>query len=297
MMDMNARTRAHGVLLFLATGAALSLASVGCGGGDLDCQTSQDCFMGQYCVQGTCQDDPPVVTVNNTNAGNNQVSNNQMTANNQVTNNQTTGTNQTAGGNQSTNNSSVMIPAGSCRVDPFNAPECVISDEEREDEPNESSGFDATGFMGNSRAGCYQGYDTEYRGVQHTNSRVLCGFENSDWYKQVIETCNNRDFVATFTLTPTTACLPEDVRFRIEDVFDSQTAQTDCADPLLDCQQTEGGGWVIKMLFPKKLDEDEKVVENYRQKTTYFFAVSSPYDAQFSYDLSVDTPPTEMESP
>ncbi len=294
-MMMQIEAGKYGGLVLFASAMALSLTAVGCGGGELECQTSQDCFMGQYCVQGFCQDDPPMVTVNNGTAGNNQTPNNQST-NNQVSNNQTAGNNQTTTGNMSSNRTTPM-PVGVCRVDPFNAPECMLTEEERTDEPNETSGFEASNFFENNRTGCYTGSLDTYKSISHTKTRMLCGFENADWYRQTIETCDNRDFVATFTLTPKKGCLPEEVRFRIEEVFDSETADVDCADPRLDCQQTENGGWIIKMLFPRQYDENEQLVENYRERVTWFFAVSSPYDAQFEYDLTVETPMLDGGTP
>ena len=290
MMSIEAGKYGGPVLFALAT--ALSLFAVGCGDKELDCQTSQDCFMGQYCVQGFCQDDPPMVTVNNSTA-NNQSPNNQPQNNTSVSNNQTTGSNQISG-NMSSNRTT---PVGVCRVDPFNAPECMLSEEDRAEEPNETSGFEASNFFENNRTGCYTGSLDTYKSISHTKTRMLCGFENADWYKQTIETCDNRDFVVTFTLTPKKGCLPEEVRFRIEEAFDSETADVDCADSRLDCQRTENGGWIIKMLFPRKYDENQQLVESYRNRVTWFFAVSSPYDAQFAYDLSVETPMLDGGTP
>lgn len=145
----------------------------------------------------------------------------------------------------------------------------------------------------NQRGGCYQGYDSEYKGVGHALSRQLCAYEEADWFRFELGSCETRSFVATIELVPEQACTHEETRLIIEQggldrisIFDSNMGTAQCdADPMMDCMPLENGGWRVRLSMPSIQSGDA------RDQSSYFYAGvdGQPY-AQFGYTLHISVP-------
>ena len=228
----------------LALLATSGLVASGCSEPDLTCASEDDCFMGQYCVEGACQDDPPMVTVNN--AGNNQVSNNQTTANNQVANNQTTGTNQTTANNQTAGNmmSNMTSPVIACLDPPLTCP--------NEESPESSGGSSSTikpeeGDPPPARFGCVRLSDQEIVGLERQLTGAVCASDfEGDRYSIEYQRCRDIDLLIEMTLTvdPTT-CTDEEVEVEW---------RADCDGVTVRCEEDhdlEAGIWRFRAVIAR----------------------------------------------
>lgn len=288
---MNMRRHLSGRALLGAL-LGLGLGLWACSEDPATCSDQADCFIDQYCVEGTCRDEMPIIIEDDNNG---QGSNDTAGSNNPDPNNSED--NKDPGDNGSPNNTSSNgdpgnngQPAGVCRVNPFDAPSCEQGLEDMEEEPNDN---DFKNTQLNPTGGCAGVGPESYRPiVDRVVGRRVCHWEAGDWYNQYFYACPERSFVATIELRVIDACEPEEVYFVIqrggsEVVFDSQDWQTYCAPDDIECAPLEHGGWRVQLLFADSNTEGARPGGGYR------FGVYGPEHVQYSYELDITVPELE----
>ena len=267
--------RYHAISLALT--AFLSLSAQGCAEPQLTCDGSDDCFMGQYCVEGLCQDDPPMVTVNNSTAnnqssnnqsGNNQPQNNTSGSNNQTTgaNNQTTGANQTAGNATTPEVLACLDPPLTCANE--ESPEAggsavlVIRPEEGDPPP--------------SRFGCVRLSDQEIVGIDRQFVGAVCASDFAgDAYSIEYNRCRDFDLLVEMTVTiDPTMCTEDEVEVGWKPDCDAATVR--CEED----HDLEAGIWRFRAVIARI----DTVVPS---RTVPIFLESKANGTQFDYTLDV----------
>jgi hypothetical protein len=260
--------RTYAILLALLAASALTLQ--GCAEPQLTCEGVDDCFMGQYCVEGMCQDDPPMVTVNNGTAGNNQTPNNQST-NNQVSNNQAAN-NTDAGNNQTVGN--MTTPGVLACLDP---PLTCANDEDPE--ANGSSALAIRPQEGDpppARFGCALLSDQEITGIDTQFVGAVCASDFAgDAYTIEYNRCRDIDLLVEMTVTiDPNLCTDEEVEIGWN---------PDCDGATVRCEEDhdlEAGIWRFRAVIARI----DTVVP---PRTVPIFIEGKDNGTQFDYTLDV----------